>query len=52
MKKTNKTYEVPKAEVIVFQPIDVLMSSNGNNGGPSGSYWHGATLDYESEDIP
>ena len=49
--KMNKTYEAPMAKVIELQTIGVLMASDGGDA-PTGRGWHGATVGYESVDIP
>lgn len=43
MKKMNKMYEAPKAEVIEIQNVSVLMGSGdtGTTGNGSGNPFHG-----------
>ena len=49
MKKNNKSYAAPTAELIEIQPVSILMTS-GDGGGPvsSGGTWRGGAVQYET----
>ena len=50
MKKNNKSYAVPKTEIIEIQPVSILMSSGGGGGPVSsgGGTWRGGAVQYET----